>query len=150
MANYASNDGVKVPYPIRMCIDIIEQKGIEMETIYRHSTNKSQIESICESINMDKIESRLDELNNDPNMACAIVKKFFKELKSPLVPDDALSSLDKFDPNLAADKSQKVDYLKKVISKMPQTNYETFAYMIMHFHRVLKKVFNHSFVLFIL
>lgn len=25
---YASSDGVKVPYPIRVCIDIIEQKGI--------------------------------------------------------------------------------------------------------------------------
>jgi hypothetical protein len=140
VANFASNDGVKVPYPIRVCIEIIEQKGIDNETIYRHSTNKSQIESICESINNDKIESRLDELNSDPNLACAIVKKFFKELKSPLVSDELLSSLEKFDPSLASDKMQKIDYIKKVIAKMAQANFETFAYMIMHFHRVLNKV----------
>lgn len=27
VTHFASNDGVKVPYPIRICIDVIEQKG---------------------------------------------------------------------------------------------------------------------------
>lgn len=134
---FASSDGVKVPYPIRICIDVIEQKGIDNENIYRHSTNKSLIESICESINNDKIESRLDELNADPNLACGVIKRFLKESKSPLVTDECIALIDKFDPNLATDKMQKVEHLKRSISKLPAVNFETFAYLVMHFYRVL-------------
>lgn len=88
------------------------------------------------------METRLDELNTDPNLACAIIKKFLKESKSPLVTDDVIALIEKFDPNLATDKSQKVEHLRRSISKLPSVNFETFAYLVMHFHRVLSH--NHS------
>lgn len=136
VCSYLANDGVRVPYPIRICIDVIEQKGIENENIYRHHANKSHLESICESICNDAFETRLDELNSDPNLACAIIKKFLKELKSPLVPDDLLNLVDKCESN---DKEQKIENLKKVLAKFPQSNLDTVSYLIMHFHQVLKK-----------
>jgi hypothetical protein len=80
----------------------------------------------------------MEELNADPNLACAIIKKFLKESKSPLISDEILGLFDKFDPSVA-DKAQKIEHLKKVISKLAQPNYETFAYLIMHFHRVLNR-----------
>lgn len=88
------------------------------------------------------METRLDELNADPNLACAIIKKFLKESKTPLVTDDVIGLIEKFDPSLATDKMQKVEHLRRSISKLPPANFETFAYLVMHFHRMLEH--NHS------
>ena len=141
VTSFPCNDGVRMPYPIRICLDIIEQKGIQSENLYRHSINKSQVEAICDAINKDKIESKIDELNSEPNLACAIVKKFLKELKSPLIPDEFISLLDKCDSNISdKDLQRKVDQLKRIISTMPQTNFDTMFYLTMHFHKILNKV----------
>ena len=71
-----------------------------MDTIYRRSVNKSLLESICESINNDKMDSRMDELNGDPNLACALIKKFLRELKVPLINDEILNMFDKCDSGI--------------------------------------------------
>lgn len=117
-------------------MDLIEQKAINSENIYRHHANKSHLESICESINNDVIETRIDELNTDPNLACAVIKKFLKELKSPIIPDEMLVIIDKCESN---DREQKLQLLQSAISKLPQPNFDTFAYLIMHFNRLLEK-----------
>jgi hypothetical protein len=121
-------------------MDLIESKGIESEIIYRRSVNKSQLESICDSINTDRIESRLDELSTDPNLACAIIKKFLRELKSPLVSDEIITIMDKCDANLTDKEFQtKIEYLKKLVNKMPPANKDTFSYLVMHFYRVFSR-----------
>lgn len=117
-------------------MDLIEQKAINNENIYRHHANKSHLESICESINNDVIETRIDELYKDPNLACAIIKKFLKELKSSIIPDEILVIIDKCESN---DREQKIQLLQSAIYKLPQPNFDTFAYLIMHFSRLLDK-----------
>jgi hypothetical protein len=141
VASFPCNDDVKIPYPIRICLEILEQKEIESETIYRKSVNKSQLESICESINSGQLDSRLEEINTDPNLACAIIKKFLRELKSPLITEDLINAFEKCDSNISdKDSHNKIEHLKKLIAKMPQSNLDTFSYLIMHFHRFLAKV----------
>ena len=108
--------------------------------MYRRSVNKSQLESICDAINGNKFETRLDELNADPNLACQIIKKFLRELKAPLINDEVLSTLEKCDSNIS-DKETKVEFLKRQLARIPQPNLDTFTYLLMHFHRVLQKVF---------
>lgn len=140
VASFPCNDNVKMPAPIRICIDIIEQKGIEMDIIYRRSVNKSLLETICDSINNDKMESRMEELNGDPNLACALIKKFLRELKVPLINDEILNMFDKCDSSISdKDVSTKIDQLKRIIGRLPVANRDTFTYLIMHFHRVLNK-----------
>ena len=116
--------------------------GIESEHLYRRSVNKSQLESICDSINHNRIETRLDELNAEPNLCGAIIKKFLRELKAPLINDETLTTLDKFDTGISDKEVEtKSDFLKKLIStKLPQANFEIVAYLTMHFHRILAKV----------
>jgi hypothetical protein len=64
-----------------------------------------------------------------------------RELKQPLINDDLVNLLDKCDVAISDKEiTTKVEYLKKLIAKMPQINLDTFAYLIMHFHRVLIKV----------
>jgi hypothetical protein len=139
--SFPCSDGVKMPAPIRICLDIIEQKGIEQESIYRRNINKSLLESICDSINKDKFDSRIEELNSDPMLACAIIKKFLREIKSALIPDELVSIMDKCDASISdKDVAAKVEYLKKIVFKLPPSNFDTFSYLIMHFHRVLNKV----------
>ena len=131
-----------MPYPIRICLDIIETKGIESEHIYKsHSINKSHLEQVCDYINKDKIENKLDELNAEPNLACGIIKKFLKELKSPLIPDEIITLLEKCDSNIPdKEYANKIEHLKRILGKMPQANYDTIAYLLIHFYRVLNKV----------
>ncbi len=116
-------------------------KEIESETVYRKSVNKSQLEMICDSINNGYLDSRLDELKTDANLNCAIIKKFLRELKSPILTEDFINMLEKCDSNISdKDLHNKIESLKKIITKMPQPNFDTFSYLIMHFHRVLNKV----------
>lgn len=143
VASFPCNDGVRIPYPIRVCMDIIEQRGSECENLYRHVTNKSHAENICNMVNKDKIEMKLDELNAEPNLACAVVKKFLKELKSPLIPDDVLGLFEKFESAGSDKESQnKIEHLRRVVAKLPQPNLDTVSYLIMHFHRVINNVKN--------
>ena len=130
-----------MPVPIRICLDIIETQGIESENLYRRNINKSQLESICDSINNNRIESKIDELNADPNLCGAIVKRFLRELKAPLINDEMLTTLDKFDFGISdKDVETKVEFLKKLLSKLPSANYEIVAYIIMHCHKIFNKV----------
>jgi RalA-binding protein 1 len=140
--SFPCNDGVQMPYPIRICLDVIESKGIETENIYKsHSINKSHLEAFCDFVNKEKIETKLDELNAEPNLACGVLKKFLKELKSPLIPDEFITLLDKCDSNISdKDVANKIDSLKKSLARMPQINYDTISYLIMHFHKILNKV----------
>lgn len=111
-----------------------------MDTIYRRSVNKSLLESICDSINNDKMESRMDEINAEPNLACALIKKFLRELKVPLINDEILNMFDKCDSSISdKDVSTKIEQLKRIIGRLPIANRDTFTYLIMHFHRVLNK-----------
>ena len=140
MTSFGCTDGVNIPAPIRICMDIIETKAIESETIYRRSVNKTQLESLCDSINNDRIETRLDELSNEPNLACAIIKKFIRELKMPLVADDIIVIFDKCDANLSDKEfSTKIEYLKRIINRMAPPNRDTFTYLIMHFYRMIHR-----------
>lgn len=131
-----------MPAPIRICLDLIEQNGIESEHLYRRSVNKSQLEGICDVINSGKIETKLDELTADPNLACAIVKKFLRELKTPLVSDELVAIFEKCDSSVSdKDTTTKVDILRKqIFARMPQPNLDTFTYLINHFYRILYKV----------
>ena len=140
--SFPCNDGVQTPYPIRICLDIVESKSLETDNIYKsHSINKSQLETLCDFINKNKIELKLDELNAEPNLACGVLKKFLKELKSPLVPDEFVTLLDKCDSNISdKDVANKIDSLKRILHKMPQINYDTVSYLLIHFYRVLNKV----------
>jgi hypothetical protein len=138
VASFPCNDGVKMPYPLRICLDIIEQKGVGIDNLYRHHGNKSHMEPVFDLINRDKIDTKLEELNAEPNMACAIVKKFLKELKSPLIPDDFVTILDKCDSSISdKDYHNKIEQVKRIIGKMPPANFDTVAYLIMHFYRIL-------------
>ena len=93
------------------------------------------------------MEQRLDELNADCNLACGVIKRFIRELKTPLINEEILSAFEKCDSNVSdKDVNAKVDHLKKVISKMYQPNLDTFSYLIMHFHRVLNHVCYFCFV----
>jgi RalA-binding protein 1 len=137
---FPCNDGVQIPAPIRICLDIIENKGIDSEVIYRRSVNKVQLEAICESINDDKFETRIDELNADPNLACKLIIRFLRRLKTPVVSDEFLNALDKCDANISDKEMQiKIEYLKKLINRMSTVNRDTFTYFMMHFHKVLSK-----------
>jgi hypothetical protein len=49
-----------------------------------------------------------------------------------------LNTLDKFDAGISdKDAETKIEFLRKLISKMPQSNYELVAYLVMHFHKIL-------------
>jgi len=77
-------------------------------------------------------------MNAEPNLACAVVKKFLRELKTPLINDELLSIIEKCDSIVnEKDTANKIKYLQRQIAKLPQPCLDLFAYLIMHFYRIL-------------
>jgi RalA-binding protein 1 len=143
---FPCSDGVRVPAPVRLCLDLIEQSGLESEQLYRARAPKAQLEAVCEAASLGHLEAKLPELRADPNLACALVKRFLRELKAPLLSDELVAALDKCDASVSdKDTAAKVAALKRhIFARMPQPNLDTFAYVTVHFYRVLCKVGLHS------
>lgn len=138
VAAFPCHDGINIPYPIRICFEIIEEKGLECEGIYRRIRNKSQIDSIFEAINKN-FESKLTEISSDPLIAASIIKKFFRDLKVPLINDDLINLFEKCEQISDKEVELKIEAIRKTFKKMPVANRDTFSVLIVHLSKMMQK-----------
>jgi len=145
LEKFGCTNSFKIPAPIGMCIYIIERNAKNSETIYRrYLENTTLFEFVCDSINNHRMETILDELRNEPNLACEIIMKFLRELKEPLIPDDIIEQINSAHVEISDKESiRNMENLERIIFYLMATaNHDTFAYLIRHFSRMLE--YNHQ------
>nr|XP_056719309.1 rho GTPase-activating protein 27 [Euleptes europaea] len=125
-----------VPQFVRMCIDTVENRGLEIDGLYRVSGNLATIQKLRYKVDHDE---RLDldgSRWDDVHVITGALKLFFRELPEPLFP---FSHFDKF---IAAIKipelAKRILHLRELVRSLPAANHDTMKFLFQHLCRVIE------------
>lgn len=136
--NRIEYEGTKIPFIVTRCIQEVEERGIDMEGIYRKSGGRSQVSSIEEAFENMPPNSVGDDFNEilsgDISGVTSALKQYLRHLPNPLIP------YEHYDSFVEASKSCSDSNLRQVINALPQAYKECLTFVIHH----LAKVAQHS------
>ncbi|RCI02806.1 rho GTPase-activating protein, partial [Rhizopus stolonifer] len=122
----------QIPLVVDKCIQEIERRGLEEVGIYRVAGTGSVVSALKTTFNKDVSKVDLsDPLWADINVVADTLKQFLRELPEPLLTYTYYDEL----INAAAleDHDERVYLLKKIIKKLPYSNYLVLKRIIEHF-----------------
>uniref|UniRef100_A0A8P4KA15 Rho GTPase-activating protein 15 n=1 Tax=Dicentrarchus labrax TaxID=13489 RepID=A0A8P4KA15_DICLA len=128
-------EGTTVPQFVRICLDAVDKRGLEVDGIYRVSGNLATIQKLRFIVDQEE-DLDLDHSQwEDIHVVTGALKMFFRELPEPLFPFRF------FQPFVEAIKikepTHKVQAMKKLIQELPKPNQDTMKLLFSHLHRVL-------------
>lgn len=108
-------------------VDIIERiENIQIDGIYRISGNKMDVDNLKKRL----ITLHYDKnylFTDDVNTLTSLLKLFFRELKTPLIPEESYEQLP-----LNLLKPENLHLIKDVINQIPELPKETLKFLIKH------------------
>ncbi|KAM5179475.1 rho GTPase-activating protein 9 [Mantella aurantiaca] len=141
-----------VPKFVRLCIDAVNERGLDVDGIYRVSGNLSIIQKLRFIVDRERAvttdgrylfpeqlsqEEKLD-LNDseweDIHVITGALKMFFRELPEPLIP---FSMFEEFVSAVQIpDMSERIQTMKDLVGNLPEPNYDTLKYIVCHLNSV--------------
>lgn len=141
-----------VPKFVRLCIEAVNERGLDVDGIYRVSGNLSIIQKLRFIVDRERAvttdgrylfpeqlsqEEKLD-LNDsewdDIHVITGALKMFFRELPEPLIP---FSMFDEFVSAVQIpDLSERIQTMKNLVGNLPESNYHTLKYIVCHLNSV--------------
>ncbi|KAI8601464.1 Rho GTPase activation protein [Dissophora ornata] len=127
--------GRTVPKVVELCIKTIEARGLETAGVYRVSGHMASIQNLKRAFNDGSLDvERLIEKEPDINTIAALLKLYFRDLREPLM-------LFEFYPSFIAaadisDYNEKLYTIKSLVHSLPESNFNTLKYLMMHLGRV--------------
>ncbi|XP_055390060.1 homeobox protein 2 isoform X2 [Condylostylus longicornis] len=118
-----------VPRFVVDCIEIIEQKDcIQIDGLYRASGNKVAIDDLKKRLTENYIfDYKMLMKNEDIHTITGLLKLFFRELKTPLIPESYYRKL----PDNLVDNSN-LPLIKEILNEIPQPSLGTLKYLLKH------------------
>ncbi|VDP13015.1 unnamed protein product [Soboliphyme baturini] len=136
LTEICKREGRTIPKFVILCTQIIEQRDLNTDGLYRMSGNLSQIQKIRCQVDQEKYS--ILEFESDVHVLTGALKLFFRELQEPLFPHNLVKSF------MDAIKLQVMrDRLKtfvEAIAKLPAVHHDTLDHLLRH----LLKVAEHS------
>ncbi|KAM6225768.1 rho GTPase-activating protein 9 isoform 2-T2 [Porphyrio hochstetteri] len=149
-------ESTTVPRFVRLCVEAIEERGLDVDGIYRVNGNVSVIQKLRFAVDRERAvtsdgrylfpeqlcqEERIslaDPEWSDVHVVTGALKLFFRELPEPLVPYRL------FDPFIEAiklpDPQEQVERVAELVQSLPPANYATLRYLLAHLCRVMERV----------
>ncbi|XP_040395428.1 rho GTPase-activating protein 9 isoform X2 [Cygnus olor] len=146
-------ENTTVPRFVRLCVEAVEERGLDVDGIYRINGNLSVIQKLRFAVDQERAvtsdgryvfpeqlcqEERLslaDPEWSDIHVVTGALKLFFRELPEPLVPYGL------FNPFIEAiklpDPQEQVQRVAELVQSMPPPNYATLRYLVAHLCRVM-------------
>ncbi|KAG8585610.1 hypothetical protein GDO81_005090 [Engystomops pustulosus] len=141
-----------VPKFVRLCIEAVNEKGLDVDGIYRVNGNLSIIQKLRFIVDRERAvttdgrylfpeqltqEEKLD-LNSseweDIHVITGALKMFFRELPEPIIP---FSFFEEFILAVQIpDVEEKVQILKELVRNLPEPNHDTLDYIVSHLNSV--------------
>ncbi|GLD69035.1 rho GTPase-activating protein 15-like protein [Lates japonicus] len=135
LSTLCEREGTTVPKFVKICLDAVDKRGLQVDGIYRVSGNLATIQKLRFIVDQEE-ELDLDHSQwEDIHVITGALKMFFRELPEPLFPFRF------FQPLVEAVKiketKHKIQAVKKLIQDLPKPNHDTMKLLFSHLHRVL-------------
>ncbi|KAI9272086.1 Rho GTPase activation protein [Helicostylum pulchrum] len=121
-----------IPHIISLCINEVEQRGLESVGIYRLSGPASAIQKYRAAFNNKESISFKDE--HDINAVTGLLKLYFRELRNPLMTHEYYEWF--MEAARMADYEERMYQIKSIIHSLPKANYMVLEYLMRHLNRV--------------
>eukprot|EP00117_Sycon_ciliatum_P040058 scpid13977/ scgid4671/ Rho GTPase-activating protein 21-A; Rho-type GTPase-activating protein 21-A len=132
-------DGSKIPLFVELCVDHIEQHGIESGGIYRVSGKKPSVDKLQEDFAKDPLNTTIDIEEMNVNVVASAMKSFFRRLPEPLIPTPILAPLAKSLSTANELEDQLQDMKVLINAGVPSTHFTLLKYLCRHLNRVAEK-----------
>ncbi|KRZ94714.1 DNA primase small subunit [Trichinella sp. T8] len=119
LCDYVPPQAPFIPHIVVHCIDEIERRGVDVVGLYRVPGYVAAL--LCKII-------------DDINVLTGCLKKFFQQLKEPLIP--LTSRQDFISAAMEVDELKKMDHVHQAIKELPYPNRDTLCFLVMHLQRV--------------
>lgn len=133
-------DSVPVPRVITQCVTAIDRFGTEVEGIYRHAGNPSQVQTLKRMFDTDPASVDLSQPArygiNDIHAVSSTLKLYFQSLPDPLLTHEFAGEF--LEAARIDNDWKRRDAVHEVVNKLPESNYIVLRYLIFHLDRVQK------------
>merc|ERR1719394_1392205 len=124
-----------VPYLVKVCCDIVNEKGLDIVGIYRVPGNNAAVTYLTEQINKGVDYFALEDQRwQDVNVVSSLLKSFFRKLPEPLFTVELYSMF--IEASKIDVASKRLDSLRKLIRDLPEIHLETLKYLVSHLCQV--------------
>ncbi|XP_060796109.1 rho GTPase-activating protein 12b isoform X6 [Neoarius graeffei] len=136
MTSLCSRENTSVPNFVRMCIEHVENTGLNVDGLYRVSGNLAVIQKLRFAVNHDEKVDLADSKWEDIHVITGALKMFFRELPEPLFTYSHFNDFVNAIKNL--DYKQRLQAIKDLIKQLPKPNQETMQVLFRHLKRVIE------------
>ncbi|TRZ00234.1 hypothetical protein DNTS_014330 [Danionella cerebrum] len=130
LTSLCQREGTSVPNFVKMCIEHVENTGLNVDGLYRVSGNLAVIQKLRFAVNHDETVNLEDSKWEDIHVTTGALKMFFRELPEPLFTYASFNDFVEAIKN--SDYKQRVQSTKNLIKQLPKSNQETMKVLFNH------------------
>lgn len=130
----ALTDGREIPYVVEHCINLLRERALEVEGIFRLSGSQVQIEKYRNEFNCGVLVDLSNEV--DPHTIAGVLKLYFREMEEPLLTYDLYDSF--ISTQNERDRIKRARILRKLVQGLPKGNKATLKYLISFLAEIVK------------
>ncbi|XP_006158340.1 rho GTPase-activating protein 12 isoform X3 [Tupaia chinensis] len=135
LANLCQRENSTVPKFVKLCIEHVEEHGLDVDGIYRVSGNLAVIQKLRFAVNHDEKLDLNDSKWEDIHVITGALKMFFRELPEPLF---TFNHFNDFVNAIKQEPRQRVAAVKELIRQLPKPNQDTMQILFRHLKRVIE------------
>ncbi|XP_040103993.1 rho GTPase-activating protein 12 isoform X3 [Oryx dammah] len=135
LSNLCQRENSTVPKFVKLCIEHVEQYGLDVDGIYRVSGNLAVIQKLRFAVNHDEKLDLKDGKWEDIHVITGALKMFFRELPEPLF---TFNHFNDFVNAIKQEPRQRVSAVKDLIKQLPKPNQDTMQILFRHLKRVIE------------
>ncbi|XP_036935419.1 rho GTPase-activating protein 12b isoform X3 [Acanthopagrus latus] len=136
LTSLCQRENTSVPNFVKMCIDHVENTGLDVDGLYRVSGNLAVIQKLRFAVNHDEKVDLDDSKWEDIHVTTGALKMFFRELPEPLFTYGSFN--DFVNAIKCSDYKQRLNSIKDLIKKLPKPNHDTMQVLFKHLRRVIE------------
>ncbi|XP_046879837.1 rho GTPase-activating protein 12b isoform X2 [Hypomesus transpacificus] len=136
LSSLCQRENTSVPNFVKMCIDHVEDTGLNIDGLYRVSGNLAVIQKLRFAVNHDEKVTLDDSKWEDIHVTTGALKMFFRELPEPLFTYSSFS--DFVEAIKCSDHKLRVNSIKDLIKQLPKPNHDTMQVLFKHLKRVIE------------
>ncbi|KAF9433194.1 hypothetical protein BGZ76_009766, partial [Entomortierella beljakovae] len=124
-----------IPYVVEACIEAVDQRGLEVEGIYRRSGMAAEARQLVQGYDVGLQPDLLDpSLYQDICSITSVLKQYLRSLPEPLIPYDLYSEF--IEAVGLPHTDGKFNVFQDLLDRMPFAHYATLKKLLEHLNRV--------------